>query len=152
MQELLSESMRMQDAPSFRTVHDALLAHSASLLQLLPSAPARRAALARITSAYLPAAGALQRLFAAEAARADACPDVLRDAYRAWRRRDAAGAALAWAAWLLGQGRGREAAEVVQRARGEAGEGRMRLEEGWRAACDAAAAGRGREEDAMVLD
>jgi U3 small nucleolar RNA-associated protein 6 len=138
---MLSESMHMQDAPSFRTVHNGLLAHLASLTLSAPSALARsRLTFIRtLTTSYLPDASTYAACFALEAARAeDADADVLEAVYEAWRRRDVVRASLAWAGWLLERkGSGREAAEVVGRARAEvAGEEEKRgaLDVGWREA------------------
>lgn len=127
----------MQDAPAFRAIHDALLARSAALLKHLPAPAARLAHFRRTLALSLPGAATLGAFFASEAALgADAAPDVLQAVYEVWRRRDAGGAALAWAAWLVRRGRGKDAAEVVGRARAEvAGDDARRaaLEEGWRA-------------------
>ena len=127
----------MQDAPSFRTVHDALLARYASTLSAVVSPAARLACFRRVSTACLLDAAALQAFFAQEVARGggDEKPSValLKEIYLAWRRRDVVDASLAWARWLLSAGDGREAGALIQRARGEAdGPSRQRLEDVWR--------------------
>ncbi|GJE95014.1 hypothetical protein PsYK624_111930 [Phanerochaete sordida] len=141
LEELLSESMRMQDAPSFRLVHTSLLVRCATALKVLSSHTARLAHFRRLAAGFLLDGTALRAFFDAEAARAGAeskaSDALLREVFQAWRRRDVADAALAWARWLLAAGQGREAAEVVQRARAEVeGADKLALEEAWRRFCD----------------
>ena len=60
-----------------------------------------------------------------------------------------------WARWLLAEGKGREAADVVQRARVELdGASKLALEEGWRRVCDESTKREEKEqsEDAMDED
>lgn len=129
--------MRMQDAPSFRTIHDELLSRSATLLKYHVSPTDRLAHFRRVLSSYLPDAQALQAFFQSEASLSQeaASPEVLKEIYQVWRRRDTIGASLAWAAWLVQRGQGKEASEVVQSSRTEvSGDGaqRQRLEDEWR--------------------
>ena len=131
----------MQDAPSFRLVHDNLLERSAAVIRVISSHSARLSHFRRLYAAYLLDADALQVFFHAEVSRTDdesrASKELLQEIYLAWRGRDVAAAALGWAGWLLAEGKGREAADVVQRARAEVeGGSKLRLEEGWRRVCD----------------
>ncbi|KAF7790424.1 hypothetical protein EIP86_001379 [Pleurotus ostreatoroseus] len=137
VEELLSESMRMQDAPSFRTIHDELLSRSATLLKYHVSPTDRLAHFRRVPSSYLPDAQALQAFFQSEASLSQevASPEVLKEIYQVWRRRDTVSASLAWATWLVRRGQGKEASEVVQSSRTEvSGDDaqRQRLEDEWR--------------------
>ena len=131
----------MQDAPSFRLVHDSLLERCAEVLKVISSHSARLTHFRRLNTAYLLDADAFKVFFDAEVSRGDdeskASGELLREIYLAWRRRDVADASLAWARWLLAQGKGREAADVIQRARVEVdGETKLKLEDGWRRVCD----------------
>lgn len=141
LQELLGESMRMQDAPSFRTVHDSLLERCAAALKLISSSTARLTIFRRLSSSYLLDAASYHTLFTTETSRSgmDSKPsnELLKEIYHAWRRRDVVEASLAWATWLLSEGKGKEASDVVQRARVEVdGSSRQRLEDEWRHAMD----------------
>ncbi|KAJ3530930.1 hypothetical protein NM688_g7645 [Phlebia brevispora] len=97
LEELLRESMRMQDAPSFRTIHDELLFRSAAISKHLVSSTARLAQFRRLTNSYLPNAPAFEAFFLSESALSpeDASQDVLKEVYQAWRRRDVVAASLA---------------------------------------------------------
>jgi U3 small nucleolar RNA-associated protein 6 len=133
--------MRMQDTPSFGVVHSGLLACCASLLKHVSSPAARLALFHRLMSCYLLAADTLGTFFASEASRSDeigrTSDEVLKEIYHAWRRVDVVDASLAWAGWLLFEGKGREAGDVIQRARIEVdGASRQRLEDQWRRAVD----------------
>jgi U3 small nucleolar RNA-associated protein 6 len=56
----------------------------------------------------------------------------LRDTYARWREEDVVSATVAWGMWLLKQGRGKEASDVLVNGRGAVtGEVRARLEEEW---------------------
>jgi U3 small nucleolar RNA-associated protein 6 len=62
---------------------------------------------------------------------------VLGAVYEGWRKQDAVGAAVSWAGWLTGRGRGREGRGVVEGAmRGLCGEERAEVERRWRGALD----------------
>ena len=45
-------------------------------------------------------------------------------------------ASISWAEWLLRKGRGKEATDIIQRARAEAGRGREAIDNRWRAILD----------------
>lgn len=135
---LLGDSMRMQDAPSFRIVHDRLLCEAAWAMKYLDAATARSSCFRRLCSVNLPDAQVYKAFFLSEASLSppDVSEVVLKEVYNMWRRRDAVDAALAWAGWLVRKGRGREASEVVSSARAEVAgrnEQRQQLEDGWRA-------------------
>ncbi|KAI0688035.1 U3 small nucleolar RNA-associated protein 6-domain-containing protein [Cytidiella melzeri] len=136
--KLLSESLRMQDAPSFRTVHDGLLRQYASLSSHM--LPASRLTFFRdLTTSYLPDSSTFEACFHDEKALSSReSAEVLSEIYESWRRRDAVRATLAWAGWLVENGKGKEAGDVVQRARTDVGVGERRqaLDEGWRAALE----------------
>ena len=133
----------MQDAPSFRTVHDGLL-HlyiSTTFCSLpKPAASKRLDAFRTIITSYLPDASILAESFRLEASSPlseETNEDknvVLKEIYEVWRRRDEVNSALAYAGWLIKQGKGKEAGEVVRRARAEVrdGERRQVLDEEWR--------------------
>jgi len=126
--------MRMRDAPSFRTVHDGLLLQCADQLKRIPTPQGRLSYFRNMTNSYLPDAPAFEACFHAEISLASEAQsqEVFEAIYYAWRRRDVVRATLAWSTWLLEKGRGKEASDVVQRARVEAGEQRQELEDGWR--------------------
>ena len=127
----------MQDAPSFRLVHDSLLERCAALLKLISSGTVRLSYFRRISSAYLLDADTLKAFFSSEASRSgdsgNASDELLKQIYLAWRRREIVDASLAWARWLLSENKGREAGDVIQRARVEVdGVNKQRLEDEWR--------------------
>lgn len=129
--------MRMQDAPSFRNVHDSLLERYSTALQHIASSEDRLSYFRRVSTSYLLASDALRAFFESEASHVgeDAKPsaELLKEIYLAWRRRDIVDASLAWARWLLSQGRGRDASDLIQRARAEVdGPSRQTLEDAWR--------------------
>ncbi|KAI0344754.1 hypothetical protein BDW22DRAFT_1372113 [Trametopsis cervina] len=134
LKTLLSESMRMQDAPSFRTVHDGLLQQCTSVFTKLATPQSRLSYIQELSSAYLLSASTFEAFFHAETSLEPQLQseEVLKAVYDMWRRRDSASASLAWATWLLQKGNGKEAADVVLRARGEAGTQRQALDDGWR--------------------
>ena len=126
--------MRMQDSTSFRAVHDGLLQRYASLATHIPSAKDRLSLFRKATASYLPDAPTYAAWFQAETALPDEAQsaDMLREIYHAWKRRDALQATLAWAAWLLRRGRGKDANDAVQSARAQAGAQRQALDDEWR--------------------
>lgn len=124
----------MQDAPSFRAVHDGLLDRYARLTSHIGTPKHRRMLLRKMTTSYLPGASTYAALFQAETSLPSETQseEMLKDVYHAWRRSDPVRATLTWAAWLLGRGRGKEAADAVQTARAQAGQHRQALDDEWR--------------------
>lgn len=56
----------------------------------------------------------------------------LEEVYEAWRGKEGAAATLSWASWLVTSGKGREATEVIVRARSWLGEEEWReVEKRW---------------------
>ncbi|TBU43639.1 hypothetical protein BD309DRAFT_960198 [Dichomitus squalens] len=104
-----------------------------------PPVDARLARVRRIGTAYVPSARVWSEVFSQESggvshavtSGADITADggqvysghvdddarVLRSVYEYWRQRDGVGATIAWAAWLLRTGDGKEAVAVISRAR-----------------------------------
>lgn len=123
----------MRDAPAFRLIHDSLLAQYASLMQYTTSHKDRIAHLRRVLNAYLFDDTTYKIFFDAEAKSSEPSSQILEEIYHAWRRRDTLEASLAWAGWLLNQNKGREANDIIQRARSEVnGAAQSSLEDGWR--------------------
>lgn len=130
--------MRMQDAPSFRTIHDSLLSHAVGLIKHYSEPKTRLMVFRRVTQATLPDASTFEAAFVSETSLspADQSEDLLKEIYNAWRRRDVVTASLTWAQWLLRKGRGEEARGVIQRAVAEAGDQGQRLNDEWRRVLD----------------
>ena len=142
----------MQDAPSFRVVHDSLLERYASALEHVSSAVDRLSCFRRASTSYLLDAVAFRAFFESETSHVGAAAaaaaggsgeddkpsaELLQEIYVAWRRRDIVEASLARAGWMLSQGGGREASDLIQRARVEVdGPKRERLEDAWRRIVD----------------
>jgi U3 small nucleolar RNA-associated protein 6 len=120
------------------------LVHEA-ITQEIPSDRTNRLAarwmqeVALITRRYLTTGRVWQRLF--ELMGDDRWEEgqerVLAAAYEEWRKHDAVSAAVSWAGWLVGRGRGSEGSEVVERAmRGLGGEARGEVARRWRERLD----------------
>ena len=126
----------MQDAPSFRAIHDRLLHSAASLLKSIASPATRLASFRRLSGSYLLDVPAFEAFFLSEASlsASDGSEDMLREIFRVWRRRDVAGASLAWAGWLVRRGQGSQASEVIRGARAEltGSDRQQEIEERWR--------------------
>lgn len=144
----------MQDAPSFRTVHDGLLQHYVStVFSSQSTAQQRLAAFRTLVASYLPDSPTFEECFRLEtslSSPSSAIDDavLLKEIYDIWRRRDALRATLAYAGWLVSVGKGKEASDVIQRSRAEvgAGEKRQALDEGWRRALDQIGLSKGGED------
>ncbi|TBU29581.1 U3 small nucleolar RNA-associated protein 6-domain-containing protein [Dichomitus squalens] len=154
------------DETSPSTQHDDSEADANAELQLLevrvtsrPPVDARLARVRRIGTAYVPSARVWSEVFSQESggvshavtSGADITADggqvysghvdddarVLRSVYEYWRQRDGVGATIAWAAWLLRIGDGKEAVAVVSRARSVLGEtDGETVERRWKAVLD----------------
>jgi len=91
-----------------------------------------------MASAYLPTGRVWQKVFTLEmeerepSADAEAKAKILGEVFEMWRRKDGVDATLAWVGWLMRNGKGREAKEVIVRARSWLGDGeRTEVEKGW---------------------
>jgi U3 small nucleolar RNA-associated protein 6 len=117
-QRLLRESM--QD-PLLSSIHEQLLQKYAELMYTnSPSAEGRKEFLQQLTSNYHTSGVVWDRVFELESSLEGANESILKDIHTRWREKGQActiDAALAWGSWLLTQGRGKEASDVVMSAR-----------------------------------
>lgn len=91
-----------------------------------------------IATAYLPTARVWAAMFSSEQTRSGAAIyGILQDVFDQWRKKDVFGATIAWGRWLLKNGRGKEASELVVNARASLEESAcMELEKQWTTALD----------------
>ncbi|KAI0093162.1 U3 small nucleolar RNA-associated protein 6-domain-containing protein [Irpex rosettiformis] len=137
LKTLLNESMRMQDAPSFRIVHNGLLHHYLSTTPLKTLTDFRQ-----LVTSCLPDSSTYAECFRSLTCSTSTSSNdditanaVLKEVYETWKRLDVVTSSLEYASWLVSHGEGKEASEVVLRARAEVGMGERReaLDGGWRA-------------------
>jgi len=143
-QGLLQESMRDS---SRSDIHEILLMQYATLHVGGSDRPVvgERIRFVRETAGeYLATARVWGNIFLLEAAAGDDAAErggVLQEVYELWRQKDVVEATVAWGRWLLMNGRGKEAMNVVVRARGSLKETeRSALEKRWKVTLDEEAA------------
>jgi len=135
---LLRESM---GDSSFHGIHELLLMRYATITNEerkgMNSASAREdpagriEAIRHVARAYLPTARVWARMFALSA-EGRGGSEVLGEIIEMWGREDGLAASVAWAGWLMKQGEGQKAKEVIVRQRGLLGvEERHELERLW---------------------
>lgn len=145
-QALLRESML---DPILSPVHAQLLLSYASLIyaRSTPSTQ-RKNFVHEVSTTYHSSSAVWSRVFALESAIDESCERILQQIYERWRESDVEHAALAWGAWLLGHGRGKEAGDVIMGARGMLPEQeRAALEKRWSEVLD----GEGEEVDDGIV-
>jgi U3 small nucleolar RNA-associated protein 6 len=148
LQELLKDSLR---TCSLQSVHEVLLLNYVTVLEEACRPPESGLtsdqgnawrkwldAVRHMGGGYLPTARVWEATFAAVEDGTNSTEEkkrVLEEVYGRWRQKDAVGAMMAWANWLLAHGKGIEASRViVEGGRGLNGTDSAELEKRWQEA------------------
>ncbi|CAL1707685.1 unnamed protein product [Somion occarium] len=165
LESLLGESLRMQDSSSWKTVHEKLLEHYASLVikNTLDSSsegsqvPKQLSQfIQRIKLSYIPTSRVWEHMFSltsslASSTDTNAVYPLLQLIRANWHALDISSSSLTYATWLLQNDRAKESVEVIKGALKalEGGE-RVEFETSWRKVLDKCSSGGQEDEDEQV--
>ncbi|THH29933.1 hypothetical protein EUX98_g4250 [Antrodiella citrinella] len=120
LNDLLNESIRIQDSPAFTEVHETLLDRYIEVSYSSSSDDKALLALVRqIKHAYMPTAHTWSHLFDLVAASESEAVKGAAEIYYHWTQLDPTESTVAYAGWLLRRDRAKEALDVVQSVRDE---------------------------------
>lgn len=155
-ENLLNESMRMQDSPSWRDVHEGLLVRYATYtLANSPECKTNEAEslsfIKRIKRDFLPSQAVWEACFTLISSSTSPSAAALNQVYTFWCSLDRPNASLAYAAWLLEAGRSKESVQVISECLAQLSGGeKEEVERRWRAVVNVE--GDKMEDDSMQVE
>ncbi|KAH8108052.1 U3 small nucleolar RNA-associated protein 6-domain-containing protein [Cristinia sonorae] len=154
LKELLNESIRIRDSPSFSEVHETLLGRYSSTAFSQESSDMQLLSLVRfIKQSYLPTARTWRHLFSLLESATSPPTKATQETYHHWTQLDPVESTAKYAGWLFKHNRAQDALNIVQGVRGE--EVKEEVARLWRELLSEKEARSGKaeeEDDQMVVD